>query len=100
VLGRPRAQAIEQVLIQGRAVLGTPLAHRQAACAAANLCVGELHDDEPYRRAACAAADSAPASSTTMNLRSSEHQGDIALKAHIASVCFKYFRCFIWMLQK
>jgi hypothetical protein len=28
-----------------------------------------------------------------------EQQGDVTLKAHVANVCFKYFRCFIGMLQ-
>jgi hypothetical protein len=36
----------------------------------------------------------------TMSLHSSKQQGDIALKAYVASVCFKYFICFIWMLKK
>jgi hypothetical protein len=28
-----------------------------------------------------------------------KQQGDDALKAHVANVCFKYFRCFIGTLQ-
>jgi hypothetical protein len=57
----------------------------------------ELRVTPPRRRVARAAAasassasppTSAPASSSAaMNLHSSEHQGDIALKAHAASVC-------------
>jgi hypothetical protein len=54
-------------------------AHRPTRCATADLCtVVELHNDELY---------------------SSEQQGDIALKAHIASVCFKCFKCFRDMLH-
>jgi hypothetical protein len=34
-----------------------------------------------------------------MILHSSKHQGDVALKLHVANVCFKCFRCFICMLQ-
>jgi hypothetical protein len=56
----------------------TPLAHRWAPCTA-DLCTGvELHNNE---------------------LHSSKQQGDIALKAHVESVCFKYLRCFRCMLQ-
>jgi predicted ATP-dependent protease len=44
-----------------------------------------------------------PASSTlvksTCQLASILKQGDIALKAHVVSVCFKYFRSFRGMLQ-
>jgi hypothetical protein len=38
-------------------------------------------------------------SSATMILYSFKQQGDIALKAHVASICFKCFRCFSGMLQ-
>jgi hypothetical protein len=34
-----------------------------------------------------------------MSLHSSKQQGDIALKAHVASICFKCFRCFRGVLQ-
>jgi hypothetical protein len=33
-------------------------------------------------------------------LHSSKQQGAIALKAHVVSVCFEYFSCFIDMLQR
>jgi hypothetical protein len=35
-----------------------------------------------------------------ISLHSLKQQEDVALKPHVASVCFKCFRCFIWMLQK
>jgi hypothetical protein len=38
-------------------------------------------------------------SSAMTSLHSSKQLGDIALKAHIASLCFKCFRCFRGMLQ-
>jgi hypothetical protein len=38
-------------------------------------------------------------SSIMMSLHSFQLQGNIALKAHVASVCFRCFRCFIWMLH-
>ena len=48
---------------------------------------GELHAPPPTF---------VPASSSAMrSLHSSEQQSDIKLKAHVASVCFKCFRCFI-----
>jgi hypothetical protein len=41
----------------------------------------------------------ATASGMPMSLYSPKKQGDVALKAHVASVCFKCFRCFRGMLQ-
>jgi hypothetical protein len=38
-------------------------------------------------------------SSATTSLYSSKQQGDIALKAHVPSLRFKCFRCFIWTLH-
>jgi hypothetical protein len=70
--------AIVQVVL-ARAVLATPLAHWRAQCAAVDLrAVVELHKDE---------------------LHLSKQQGDIALKAHVASICFKCLICFRGMLQ-
>ena len=34
-----------------------------------------------------------------MNLHSPKQQGDVILKVHVTSVCFKYFKCFKGMLQ-
>jgi hypothetical protein len=62
--------------------------------------VEELRVTPPRRRVASAAATPAsyvPVSSSVMtSLHSSKQQDDIALKAHIASACFK---CFRGMLQ-
>jgi hypothetical protein len=51
-----------------------------------------------YLQASCPHRSSMhpPSSSATMSLHSFEQQGDIALKAHVASICFK---CFRGMLQ-
>jgi ethanolamine utilization microcompartment shell protein EutS len=49
---------------------------------------GELHAPQPTSALAL--------SSITTSLHSSKQQGDIALKAHVVSVCFK---CFRGMLQ-
>jgi hypothetical protein len=60
-------------------VLTTPLAHQRAQCAATDLCaVVELHNKE---------------------LHSSKQQGDITLKVHVASICFKCFRDMLQVLQ-
>jgi hypothetical protein len=47
--------------------------------ATSELCTGELH--------------------TSTSLHSPKQQGHIALKVHVANVCFKYFRCFRGMFQ-
>jgi hypothetical protein len=49
-----------------------------------------------YRRAPCAAADLR--ASVELRNDASKQQGNIALKAHVANVCFKCFRCFRGML--
>ena len=40
-----------------------------------------------------------PASPATTSVQSSKQQGDIVLKAHVANIFFKCFKCVIWMLQ-
>jgi hypothetical protein len=41
----------------------------------------------------------AASSSTSMSLDSPKQQEGVALKAHVASICFKCFRCSSCMLQ-
>jgi hypothetical protein len=65
-------------------------------------CQGPCRQRAPHRRPPChsAASSSAPASSSaSTSLHSSKQQTDAKLKAHVAIVCFKYFRCFTCMLQ-
>jgi hypothetical protein len=52
---------------------------------------GELHVPPPTSASA--------SSSVTTSVYSSKQKGDIMLKAYIANICFKCFRCVIWMLQ-
>jgi hypothetical protein len=44
-------------------------------------------------------ATSVASSSVSTSLNSAKQQEDVALKAHVASVCYKCFRCFTCMLQ-
>jgi hypothetical protein len=45
------------------------------------------------------ASSAPPANSTRRWASIHKQQGDVALKGHVASLCFERFRCFIGMLQ-
>jgi hypothetical protein len=45
------------------------------------------------------AANSTLVNSMSRRASIRKQRGDVALKEHVASLCFKYFKCFICMLQ-
>jgi hypothetical protein len=90
-------QAAEQVLFQGCS------ASRPGRRVGALKCLPKVTQCSPLRwrtsELHVPPLTSALTSSTMTCLHSSNRQSDIALKAHVASICLKCFRCFIWMLH-